>query len=143
MAIFNLNELLEQYSSDDDSSVDTTTSIAPPVSDEESCFFLDYSIDGDIFISEDYLSSDNESTVLSPEELSIDDTWDDDTWDDDHIDDDGNSNDDSTKELDEVPLPPPLPVLPILVTAPPLRRSSRPKRKPVRFADEYHKYYCS
>ena len=119
---------------DDDSSVD---SVAPS---DGSCS-LEYSIDGDGFITDAYFSSDDD-TVASGES-SIDDSL---------LDNEGDKNE-CSNEVDVTAVSPP-PVIAIAVVTiaavgiagtvdiVPPRRSSRSRRKPERFADEYAKYYC-
>mmetsp|Transcript_16301 Transcript_16301/g.24455 ORF Transcript_16301/g.24455 Transcript_16301/m.24455 type:complete len:124 (-) Transcript_16301:70-441(-) len=112
----------------DDSSVESS-SVA---SSDGSCS-LDFSIDGDAFIHDNYFSSDDETTVASRESF-IEESM---LGDDDDVDDVYESN-------DEVPVdcPPVVAVAVAIVDIVPPRRSSRLRRKPVRFADEYAKYYC-
>ena len=112
---------------DDDSSVD---SVAPS---DGSCS-LDYSIDGNSFITNAYFSSDDD-TVASGES-SIDES----------LADDGNK-DECNDEVDAIAAtisPPPVIAVAVVDTVDivPPRRSSRLRRKPIRFTDEYSKYYC-
>jgi hypothetical protein len=57
--------------------------------------------------------------------------------------DDESLSGESYVESDIVPVPvvAPVPVVVVTVTPPPLRRSSRVRRKPVLFMHEYSKYY--
>ena len=111
---------------DDNFSSDDETTVA---SGESS---LDFSIDRDAFIHDDNFSSDNETRVASGES-SIEDS----------ILDDDNDVDVDVDDVDDVLDLPPVSVVAIdVVDIVPPRRSSRSRRAPIRFADEYVKYYC-
>ena len=115
----------------DDSSVQSVDVARNTNDDDGSCSLdsLDYSIDGDSFITDGYFSSDDE-TVASGESSSIVESLN-----------DGNSKE-CFDEVGDIAISPPPVITVAVVDIVPPRRSSRSRRKPIRFADEYAKYYC-
>ena len=112
----------------DDSSVQSVD-VARNTNDDDGSCSLDYSIDGDSFITDAYFSSDDE-TVAPSGESSIDESL---------IDDNSNECFD---EVGDIAISPPPVITVAVVDIVPPRRSSRSRRKPIRFADEYANYYC-
>ena len=112
----------------DDSSVQSVD-VARNTNDDRSCS-LEYSIDGDSFITDAYFSSDDE-TVASGESI------------DESLNDDDNSKEcfDEVGDMNIAISPPSVITVAVVDIVPP-RRSSRLRRKPIHFADEYANYYC-
>ena len=125
----NFDEL--SFSSSDQSTASTATlpSASSYPSNPSLCYSEDSSVassllDGDGCVHEDYWS-DSEDDFDEGEERS----------EDDDRNDDGNEDETSG----ERPLTVPSSV--VIISPPPLRRSTRIRRKPVLFMDEYEKYY--
>ena len=113
------------YCSSDDETVGSVASVESAAPSDEPSLFYESSDEDEYF--DKYSFSSDDETVAS-RELSIEDS----ILGVDFVD-DGESDDE-----DPVPSPP---VVAAIVDVVPPRRSSRSRRKPVRFADEYAKFY--